>query len=182
MTQSEFENELFDGFTHSNNIKVRLDFLNVLTYLNLYIEDPIDFLFNNLYLSPANTDKDKSEFFKYVKKKMDNDLTETLIDKLFNIFTDKICIDQKNCQVLPYQAFESYLKVFLENNQKKNLLKYNKLDRDNIFDITSYCSSPENLEGFDTLWRIIFESFSNEIMNKGIEILHDLYTVSIINR
>ena len=35
---------------------------------------------------------------------------------------------------------------------------------------------PENLIGFDILWKIIFDSFSNEIMNKGIETLHILYT------
>ena len=34
---------------------------------------------------------------------------------------------------------------------------------------------PEELTGFDILWKIVFESFSEEIMNKGIEILHGLY-------
>jgi len=108
---------------------------------------------------------------------MENDLSHELIDKLFIIFTEKICKDKKSCQNLTFQAFESYLKVFLDKNQRKNLLKYNKIDRENIYDITSYCANPEQLEGFEALWKIIFDSFSIEIMNKGIEILHDLYTV-----
>lgn len=34
---------------------------------------------------------------------------------------------------------------------------------------------PEDLKGFHLLWKIIFESFSKDIMNKGIELLHNLY-------
>ena len=177
---NEFDALLIDNFIHTNNIKARIDFLNNLVSNNLWqLNDPIDFLYTNLYENSLS-DKDKSEFFKFIQNKLEIFPSNKLVEKLFNIFTQNICKEQKRCQNLTFQAFESYLKVFLDKNKRNYLLQYNKLAREDKYDITSYCSNPEKLEGFDTLWRIIFESFSNEIMNKGIEILHDLYTVNRI--
>ena len=174
----DFDSLLIDNFTHSQNIKARMDFLYCLISNNRWQmeEGPIDFLFNIIYCN-ALDDKDKNEFYRFVQKKMENDNSTELMEKVFNIFTQRICKDRKSCQNLSFQAFESYLKVFLDLNQRKNALKFNFSKSKDNYEITSFSKDPERLEGFDSLWQIIFESFSDEIMNKGIEILHTLYTV-----
>jgi len=67
----------------------------------------------------------------------------------------------------------------LNLNQANKKLKYNKIPRETKIEINAFCN-PDDLLGFDILWKIVFESFSNDIMNRGIEILHDLYTVKLI--
>lgn len=163
-----------DNFTHSQNLKARLEFINVLINNNLWKVsnvDPIDFLYDTLVLNNIS-DKDVQEFYKWIKKTIDMNVELETEERIFKLFNDKICKDTISCQNLSIQALESYLKVFLNINFKANNLYYYK-DKAK-YEIVVLCN-PENLIGFDILWKIIFESYSDEIMNKGIQTLHSLY-------
>jgi len=171
-----------DNFTHSQNLKARLNFINTLLTNKLWLNsemEPIDFLYDIL-IENANSEKDKLEFFKWIKRTIENKVESETEGKIFNLFNDKICKDVKSCQNLSIHAFDSYLRVFLNVNQSSGKLSYfqtenKKQQKGNQYSIL-VSVDPEELIGFDILWKIIFDSFSNEIMNKGIETLHILYT------
>lgn len=157
----------------------RLDFINSLISKKLWSlsdQEPIDFLYVTL-VDNAVSEKDKLEFYSWIKGTMDKQVSGDIEKKIFDLFVNKICKDQKSCQSLSLPAFDSYLKVFLNINYVKSKLKYERNIRENKVEITSY-SNPEELYGFEILWKIVFESFSNDIMNRGIEVLHSLYTVN----
>jgi ubiquitin carboxyl-terminal hydrolase 34 len=165
-------------FSHSQNIKARLQFINVLISQRLWgvsENDPIDFVYTNLIENGDICEKDKQEFFIWISKSLESYVDYETQEKIFKLFNDKICKDVKSCQHLTSQAFDTYLKIFLDINARNNLLNYNRMNRDNRYDITVY-TKPEKLTGFDILWQIVFESFSEEIMNKGIETLHSIFT------
>lgn len=115
----------FDNFTYSQNLRARLHFLNILILENVWTSDidPIDFVFeilNNNSLS----EKDSQEFYKWIKKFIERNLSIEMEEKIFNLFNNKICADSKKCQNLSIQAFESYLRVFLDINKIKENLEY----------------------------------------------------------
>jgi len=166
-------------FSHTQNVQGRLEFLNTLINQNLWsLSDvqPIDFLYNILIVNSI-CEKDNLEFYEWVKRILKRSNNTDLEEKIFTLFSSKICKDQRSCKSLSIQAFESYLKVFLNLNQAKKKLKFSKIARENKLEISVFCT-PEELLGFEILWKIIFESFSNDIMNKGIEIVHDIFTVT----
>lgn len=115
----------FDNFTYSQNIRARLNFLDILISENIWsIEpDPIDFIFEMLNNNPI-CEKDTQEFYKWIKKFIEKNLSFEMEEKIFNLFNNKICSDNKKCQNLSIQAFESYLKIFLDINKIKENLDY----------------------------------------------------------
>jgi len=110
-----------DNFTHSQNLRGRLEFINSLISANLWdsSEDPIMFLYNILIEKPIS-EKDKIEFFNWIMNLIENNIDQETEEKIYNIFNSKICKDQKCCQTLSIQAFESYLRIFLNINSRKN--------------------------------------------------------------
>lgn len=171
-------------FSHSQNVRARLQFLNILLNQKLWdykSSDPIDFIYSVLIEQGAISEKDKQEFYLWVNKSLEQYVDYETQEKIFKLFNDKICKDTKSCQNLSIQAFDTYLKIFLDINTRNNHLNYQKIPRENKYELTVY-TEPEKLTGFDILWKIVFESFSDDIMNKGIETLHTIFTVyNIIN-
>jgi len=115
----------FDNFTYSQNLRARLNFLNILISEGVWNidPDPIDFIFEILNNNPI-CEKDSQEFYKWIKKFIEKNLSFEIEEKIFNLFNNKICSDSKKCQNLSIQAFESYLKVFLDINKIKENLDY----------------------------------------------------------
>ncbi len=115
----------FDNFTYSQNIRARLNFLDLLISQNVWViePDPIDFIFEILNNNPI-CEKDTQEFYKWIKKFIEKNLSFEMEEKIFNLFNNKICSDNKKCQNLSIQAFESYLKIFLDINKNKDNLEY----------------------------------------------------------
>ena len=120
-----------DGFNHTQNLKARMDFVNTLILNNIWRtehNDPIYFLYEILIENSISV-KDKNEYFNWImnlleqKEKNEDKGTE---DKIFKIFNEKICKDQESCKNLSIQAFESYLKVFLNVNSSNNYLYVSK--------------------------------------------------------
>jgi hypothetical protein len=166
-------------FSHSQNIRARLQFINCLIQHKLWNvseKDPIDFIYSTLIEQGNICEKDKQEFYLWISKSLESYVDFETQEKIFKLFNDKICKDTKSCQHLSIQAFDTYLQIFLDINSKSNLLNYTRMNRENKYDVTVY-TRPESLIGFDILWQIVFESFSEEIMNKGIETLHSIFTV-----
>ena len=112
-----------DNFTHSQNVKARLEFVNILLSNNLWKmkEDPIDFLYSIL-LDDYISEKDSHEFYNWIKKIIEEDVIPQ--ERIYNLFSEKIC--RNSCNNLSIQAFDSYLKVFLDFNERERNLKYIK--------------------------------------------------------
>ena len=168
---------LKDNFSHSQNIKSRLQFISTVLSLKLWKikDDPIEFVFKNLIEQGLISMKDKREFFNWIKNYIDSSVDYSTEEKIFELFNGKICNDTKSCQNLSIEAFDTYLKIFLDINSQRGNLKYHKIPRENKYELDVYIE-PEQLIGFQILWNIVFDSFSVDIMNKGIETLHTIFT------
>lgn len=115
-----------DNFSYSKNIRKRLGIINTIIFKKIWVHesDPIILVFNYL-IEDSLSEKDNFIFYEWIQyllnsEKLDFD-KET---KIFNLFNDNICADNKKCQHLSIQAFESYLKIFLDINKKNNLLDF----------------------------------------------------------
>ena len=119
-----------DNFTHTQNLNARLNFINTLITKKLWNEssiDPIDFLYQIL-IENANSEIDKLEFFKWIKRTIENKIEVETEEKIFKLFNDRICMDVKSCQNLSIHAFDSYLRIFLNINQSGSKLSYFQTD------------------------------------------------------
>lgn len=115
-----------DSFNHSQHIRARLNFLNIIISNQLWkgtAIDPIDFLYEIL-IHNSNCDNDNLEFYKWIKTIIENKVDSETEQKIFMLFNNKICKDLKGCQNLSIHAFDSYLKVFLNINQSQEKLSY----------------------------------------------------------
>jgi len=165
---------MYDNFSHSQHIKIRLDFVQLLQSLSIFSKnDFIQFVYDIL-IEDSVTHFDKKEFYNYIQKVLENKADSLTEERIYKIYEEKICKDTKSCQDLSIQAFESFLKIFLDVNSQNLQFSSSASGKESKISIKSF-TDPEKLTGFHILWRIVFESFSNDIMNKGIEFLHNLY-------
>lgn len=115
-----------DNFTHTQHLKARLNFFNNLITQKVFDTDkfdPISFLYETLVVN-GKSDKEKSEFYKWIKTIIDNKLDEKTEKTIFKLFNECICSDLKSIQHLTIYAFDSYLRVFLSINQSAEKLTY----------------------------------------------------------
>ena len=169
---------LNDKFSHSQNIKSRLTFLNVLLDNKLWDYDdcdPIIFVYTILVENKISI-KDEMQFYSWAKASITKTEFNETEKKIFDLFTNKICINEESIQTLSSEGFDTFLKVFIDYNIKNNLLYINMETMK-----TTCFVVPDQLKGFDTLWKIIFQSKSPLIMSNGIELLHSLFTFCLIN-
>ena len=169
---------LNDKFSHSQNIKSRLTFLNVLLDNKLWDYDdcdPIIFVYTILVENKISI-KDEMQFYSWAKASITKAEFNETEKKIFDLFTNKICINEESIQTLSSEGFDTFLKVFIDYNIKNNLLYINMETMK-----TTCFVVPDQLKGFDTLWKIIFQSKSPLIMSNGIELLHSLFTFCLIN-
>lgn len=192
-------------FSIEQNIKCRLQFINyLLPYWNNNCISLINFLSETLFEKPLS-DKDDKEFFKWVKFFIKStDIGN--IQSLFNLFSTKICNSNKKIQILSFDAFEICIQLFIEVNKYNNLLtfkpsvekeikdvkfnlkpvlktKENKKDKiSNENEGLSIKCDPESLYGFELLWKIVFFTLNDEIINKGISFILDLFSNVFIDQ
>ena len=76
-------------------------------------------------INDSLSEKDSQEFYIWIKKFIEKNDNMDIEEKMFDLFNNKICSDSKKCQNLSIQAFESYLKLFLDINKKNKYLDYN---------------------------------------------------------
>jgi hypothetical protein len=135
----DIDNLPLDNFTYSENIRARMRFLYILIIKNIWssFEESIDFIFN-IMITESIHEKDNQEFFIWVKKFIEKNDNMEIEEKIFDLFNNKICSDNKKCQTLSIQAFESYLKLFLDINKKNKNLDYNYSEKIWIIIIQRY--------------------------------------------
>lgn len=120
-----------DTFTHTQNIKARIEFLNTMLSNQLWDTqkvDPINFLYEIL-INQGITLKDHNEYYSWIMTILESNKNSDIDDKIFQIFCEKICGNAENYRNLTIQAFDSYLKVFINVNNKANkiyLYEYKK--------------------------------------------------------
>ena len=162
-----------DENQHEIIVRNRIEFLNNLIKNNIWNVDedsPIDFVYRFLVLNKYNENDEKC-FYNWIqslikKEKKLNGIEE----KIFQLFTDKSNNLNNNLSI---EGFETFLQVFIEMNENENKINIEKDNQNNI--IIKNEINPKDLKGFSDLKKIIFENNNNEIIDKGIKLLNDLY-------
>ena len=165
--------EKIDKNQHEKIVKNRIEFLNNLIKNNIWNidgESPIDFVYRFLVLNKYNENDEKC-FYKWLQSLIKKERKLIGIEeKIFKLFTDK---SNNLTNHLSIEGFETFLQVFIEMNENENRINIEKDNQNNI--IIKSEINPKNLKGFSELKKIIFENNNNEIIDKGIKLLNNLY-------
>ena len=210
-----------DGFSHSDNIMIRLMFVNIfissmssMSSMTAATErsefNVIKFLIDMLYNDPV-CDSDRNEFFKFSEtilskiniNTFDKDKHSTIINELFNLFSNKDIFQIQNINDISLRVFcitflyiniqhnkltssslssheEDSFSIFSSsspsppNNNTPHLLTSNK-DVNDILLNTVLKVNPDELIGFDLLWNIILTSTHYPIVTEALKLLQALY-------
>ena len=193
---------LIDGFTHSDNIAIRLMFVNIFTSRNEF--DVIAFLIDMLYKDPV-CEGDCSEFFKFSEtilskinlNTFDKDIHSPLINELFNLFSNKNLYQPQNINDISLRVFcITFLYVNIQHQKltsqddsfslfaaspdtadeqgSLHVLTSSKEVND-MLRKTELQVKPDELEGFDLLWDIILNSTQCSIVTEALKLLQALY-------
>ena len=164
-----------DGLSHFDNLRLRCEFLKVI--IQLYEDfDFIQLLIEILLKDPVKKE-DKEMFFQFIQNLItqnDSDkVKKKIVNDIFELFDKKTELIGE----ITNHAFFVYVSVFIGINQQKGYLtklpSYN--DKPNDISSITLQKNADELEGFDILWNLIFESTSEYIMNQGIEIVNTLF-------
>lgn len=166
---------LNDKFTHSQNLMCRFEFINILMLSKLWDLNechPIDFVYD-LVLKDKVCDNDEVLFFNFLK----NIHSRNELDKkIFDFFVEKFCANKDSIINLSVEGFETFFELFINfasENDEINIKPDKSVD----------CFvEPEKLAGFETLWKIVFESKSSNIIDKGITFLNALFANVYIDK
>ncbi|MCQ2816905.1 MAG: hypothetical protein MJ252_06545, partial [archaeon] len=124
-------------------------------------ETPIEFVYNNLYTKNI-TYRDKSLFYNWSKTLLN---IPACIKKIYEIFTTKICSSQESIEELNNLGFDLFWEMFLKLNTSIEVKEYGIISK----------TPAQELQGFNLLWKIIFESKDRYIMMHGIHLLSCLF-------
>ena len=164
-----------DKNKHETIIKNRIEFLKNLIKNNIWnVEEdsPIDFVYKFLVLNKYNENDEKC-FYNWLQSLIKKERKLNGIEeKIFKLFTDKSNNLNNN---LTIEGFETFLQVFIEINENENKINIEKDNQNNIILILKNEINPKDLKGFSELKKIILENNNNEIINKGIKLLNELY-------
>lgn len=171
---------LIDDFTHLDNIKVRCEFLKVI--IQLYPDfNFVGFLIEILLKNPVKPE-DREFFFKIATTTLEQMTLGKgkmkLLSELFELFKENQNKKEGNViGEMSKSAFNVFIAVFLGINQEKGYITRLPFYNDTINDLSGITleKSPDELEGFEILWNIIFDSSNPSIMNEGIEIVNNLF-------
>ena len=176
-----------DGFTHSDNISIRLAFITLFTKRPEF--NIVDFLIQMLYIDPV-CQSDRDDFFKFTEKIFDNTNTIVLdksqhipiIEELFKLFSNTKLFEVNNINATSLEVF--CITFLYINIQKGKIIKHDKpLSSSSSCDnevehLLKHCNlqvRPDELEGFDILWNIIFTSEQDAIATEALKLLQDLF-------
>ena len=180
---------IVDGFTHSDNISIRLAFITLFTKRSEF--NIIDFLIQLLYIDPV-CESDRNDFFKFTEKIFDNTNTISLdkshyipiINELFKLFSNAELFTINN---ITSTSLEVFCITFLYINiQNRNIIINHDQPRspfttstdneiEHILKHSTLQVRPDELNGFDILWSIIFTSNDDAIASDALKLLQDLY-------
>ena len=166
---------IIDGFSHSRNIDGRLSFLNkLITYYPQY-----DFFpkIKELLLDYPVVPEDKMNFFQFIqsycfpsKEYYENETRNKIRIELFDTLTE---MDQNE---MTYKEFRLFVLLFFNINSKIFDFQIIKRDDDNEEYIIKVKPNKEKeeIDKLDELWKIIYETNNDKIINKLIFILYEI--------
>ena len=158
---------------HEKNLESMIEFLDILIQRDIWnkTESPIDFLYQFLILKKFNETDEKLFYIsvnQFLKKKYDS------LDKVYKLFLDNINL---NPNIISLEFFELFIQMFNEKNNY--IINFTGINRGYHETRENNNISPNDLIGFPELKKLIFESENNEILDKGIAIINDLYNNDI---
>jgi ubiquitin C-terminal hydrolase len=174
----EIEKSGFKEHKFLDHIRNRLNLATNLIQNNLWKEsniqglnvpNAIDFLYDSL---SEHSQLAEREFYNWIK----NLITTTKLDnrteeKLFSLFNEKISRSSKRSMSI--EAFESFMKVFLDINSREGKINLKEKFK---FEIISGVE-PESLRGYENLWNIITSiNISEDIITRGVIMLLILHS------
>ena len=180
---------IVDGFTHSDNISIRLAFITLFTKRPNF--NIIDFLIQLLYIDPV-CESDRNDFFKFTEKIFDNTNTITLdkshhipiITELFKLFSNTELFKINNITTTSLEVFcITFLYINIQNRKiiinhdhpRSPFTTSNDNEIEHILKHSTLQVRPDELNGFDILWSIIFTSNDDAIASDALKLLQDLY-------
>ena len=169
-----YDKIIIDNFSHVINVQKRIEFLKdwiIQIYPNF---DFVEYLKGILLDNPISVN-DGVMFYDFMKKyiseikanesKEQKEKRNNIINQLFKIFIEK------NQNSMTISEFKLFMAIFLGIND--NYLVYN-VDKDDNYDIHVICDI-EELKEIDKLWNVIFQLKNDEVLNKSICAIFNIY-------
>ena len=113
-------------------MKLLISIINILIESKLWnitedndITNPIEFIYSIL-VEQSSLKLANKEYFKWLSEFLDKTSNYNLInqEKTFKLFNERILLSESNCKEIDLNAFNSYLKIFLDYNKTKDNLNY----------------------------------------------------------
>ena len=176
-------NLIIDKYTHAENMKNRVlfliqiipilypnfDFFELLKEICLH--EPVFqsdklFLYDFMkkYISESNTNSNSNSEIKTSKEQKISIETQ-----LFNMLT------KENKTEMTLSQYNLFIEIFLDINCTKDLLIYNKTSNDQYDININYNVNIEDIFGIDKLWDLLFELNKEELIQKLINIIYNIY-------
>ena len=167
--------EIIDNYSHTINIKKRIEFLNKWITLIYPAFDFVPFLKEILLSSPVSQN-DEIIFYEFIQKyisesslnenKIRKEKKDKMKEQLFQNFIEN---DQSN---MTFSEFKLFISIFLGINSS-NICYL--VDKDDNYDISLSCQSVEDIKDLDKLWNVFFQIKEEKVLNKAISIIFNIY-------
>ena len=171
-TQKEIDAIIIDGYNHAYNIEGRFKLLKFLIN-NIY--QTYDFFpkLKELFLNNPSTPSDKKYYYKFMmdffssENNYKNEATKQMMkEELFDVFI-------KNDQTkMTYKELIIFLNIFLSLNSSK--LDYKVKFFDDFRIQVNPDVDPDEINGIDYLWELIFQAENEKVVNKLIDVLYQI--------
>ena len=170
--QKEIDTIIIDGYNHENNIGERL---KLLKFLINKIYPNYDFFpkLKEIFLNNSSTPSDKKYYYHFLKDFFSSEnnykneaAKQKMKEELFDIFI-------KNDQTkMTYEELIIFLNIFLSLNSSKLDYKIKIFDDYRIQ--VKPDVDPEEINGINYLWELIFQVENEKVVNKLIDILYQI--------
>ena len=169
------DEEIIDNYSHTINIKKRIEFLNKWITLIYPAFDFVPFL-KEILLSNPVSQNDEIIFYEFIQKyisesslnenKIRKEKKDKMKEQLFQNFIEN---DQSN---MTFSEFKLFISIFLGINSS-NICYL--VDKDDNYDISLSCQSVEDIKDLDKLWNVFFQIKEEKVLNKAISIIFNIY-------
>ena len=179
--ENEKENNLIiDGYTHEENMKNRIIFLIKIIPI-LYPKFDFFKLSKEICIDDPVFPSDKNYFYDFMKKYIsenDSNAENNIISKeqkiaietqLFNMLTDE------NKSKMTISQYNLYIEIFLDINSTKDILVFNKNPIGDYLITINNTINIDEIYGIDKLWELLFELKNEEIIQKLINFIYNIY-------
>ena len=173
------KNLIIDGFNHEDNMKNRIIFLiEVIPFL--YPDFDFFGLLKEICINEPVLQTDKLFFYDFMKKFISENNSEShsniskekkisIEAQIFNMLTGE------NNKEMTLSEYNLYIEIFLDINNNKELLSFNKNSNDEYIINIRHEVNIEDIFGIEQLWSLLFDLNNELLTNKLINIIYKLY-------